>query len=157
MDTDFYMTSSFYDHLFNALAAIAFAYSSRMSYRLKKLTLESKEVSESNSRALQQVATLGVANAEAIEHTRTQNVKIASQNDNLAEQVGHVHICVETRVAELKEVVERVPETVKEAVPEAIKEVLPDMLKETVPPVLKEVIPEVIKSPERPPRRNTNG
>jgi len=132
---------------FNAAAAIAFAYTSRQSYKLKRLTLEnqeitiaSKQISEGNAKALVEVTQMGKDNADAIEHTRAQNVKLATQQDNLAEQVGHVHICVETRVADLKAVVERVPDAVKEAVPEAIKEVLPDVIKETVPPVVEKVV-----------------
>lgn len=129
--------------IFSAITAIAVAYNAYKTYQLQVLTLASKKVSEGNAEAIAQVSTQGRENAEAIEHTRVQNVRIRSavedtkvQNTEIAEAVGHVHICVETKVAELKEVVEKVPEAVKEAVPVAIKEVVPDVIKETLPEVV---------------------
>lgn len=89
--------------------------------------------SRRNGRMTALVVAQGSSNADAIEHTRVQNVVLASavegtriQNDDLATAVSHVHTCVETRVAELKIAVrEAIPEAIKEAIPEAIKETLP--------------------------------
>lgn len=122
--------------VFGAITALAIAYNARKTYQLQVLALASKKVSEGNAIAIAQVSTQGRENAVAIEHTRVQNVKIASavqdtkdQNDEIATAVSHVHICVETKTAELKE-------AVKEAVPAAIKEVVPDVIKEVVPEAL---------------------
>lgn len=111
-----------------AIVALSQAFSIYMQFRLQRLTLDSKRISEGNASALAHVSQLGRDNADAIEHTRVQNVRIASavevtktQNEEIAEAVGHVHICVETRVAELKEAVkEVVPAAIMEAVPEVV-------------------------------------
>jgi hypothetical protein len=131
-----FLESDLLGKIFGAVTALALAYNSYLTYRLKKLTLANKQVSEGNAEAIERVSVLGKANADAIEHTRVQNIEIASavedtkvQNDGIAEQVGHVHICVETRVAELKD---------------AVKEVVPAVIKEVVPEVIKETLPEVV-------------
>lgn len=135
------MDTSWVGDFFGAITAVAIAYNTYMTFRLKKLTIESKEVSEGNAASLVVVRAQGNENARAIEHTRVQNVELASavedtkvQNDNLAEQVGHVHVCVEAKAAELKDTVhEVVPAAIKEVIPAAIKEVVPDVIKETLP------------------------
>lgn len=134
------LTSKF----FGAVTAIGLAVNGYMSWRAQATALANRKVSEGNAQILAGVAAIGNANAEAIEHTRVQNVKIASavqdtkdQNDEIATAVSHVHICVETKAAELKEAVkEAVPAAIKEAVPAAIKEVVPDVIKETLPGVV---------------------
>lgn len=114
--------------IFGAITAVALAFNGFMTWRVQVLTLASKRVSEGNSAAIAQVSTQGRENAQAIEHTRVQNVNIRSavddtrtQNDEIATAIGHVHICVETKAAELAAVV-------KEAVPAAIKEVVPEAI-----------------------------
>lgn len=126
-----------------AVTAVAVAFNTVMQFVLQRQIAASKKISEENATALVGVAALGQDNADAIEHTRVQNVRLASaveitkvQNDELAVAVGHVHTCVEAGMAEIKETVEKVPDTVKEVVPAAIKEVVPDVIKEGVPQVI---------------------
>lgn len=114
--------------IFGAITAVALAFNGFMTWRVQVLTLASKKVSEGNSAAIAEVVKLGQGNADAIEHTRVQNVNIRSavedtktQNDELATAVNHVHICVETKAAELAT-------AVKEVVPAAIKEVVPEAI-----------------------------
>ena len=128
--------------------ACAYAYKSRQDKEAQCLVLEgikaSKEVSVVNQQAIVSVARQvggvaqqGVENAQAIEHTRIQNVNSAVQTAALTQDVKHLHICVETKVTEVKEAVARVPDAVKEVVPAVIKEVVPDVIKEVVPEAIK--------------------
>ena len=123
-----------------AVTAVAVAFNTVMQFVLQRQIAASKKISEENATALGVVAALGQDNANAIEHTRVQNVRLASaveitktQNDELAAAVGHVHTCVETRVAEIKEAVrDIVPATIKEVLPDAVKEVVPDAVKAAI-------------------------
>lgn len=128
----------------NALTGLCYAIPGVVAAVVSVITLRQ---SQRNGVVAAQVITQGRDNAEAIEHTRKQNINIATavhetniqntemkvQNDNIATAVSHVHICVETKASELKDVVERaIPEAIKEAVPVAIQEVVPAAIKETL-------------------------